>query len=146
MDIQTKEQFLKEYDEYVKKVYMGDPDKFSENCWNWLDFLSNTNIPLIQIVLVWVTDYRSFDVFHNEQKKLFSIQSTSNILSEVEDIFFGLEKVEKKYHFWDHFVFLKYGIDDSEKEKYLKDVLIYLMLIQPLTVINKAKFQRLIGL
>jgi len=95
---------------------MGDPDKFSENCWNWLDFLSNTNIPLIQIVLVWVTDYRSFDVFHNEQKKLFSIQSTSNILSEVEDIFFWLEKVEKKYHFWDHFVFLKYGIDDSEKE------------------------------
>ena len=116
MDIQTKEQFLKEYDEYVKKVYMGDTDKFSENCWNWLDFLSNTNIPLIQIVLIWVTDYRSFDVFHNEQKKLFSIQSTSNILSEVEDIFFWLEKVEKKYHFWDHFVFLKYGIDDSEKE------------------------------
>ncbi len=116
MDIQTKEQFLKEYDEYVKKVYMSDTDKFSENCWNWLDFLSNTNIPLIQIVLIWVTDYRSFDVFHNEKKKLFSIQSTSNILSEVEDIFFWLEKVEKKYHFWDHFVFLKYGIDDSEKE------------------------------
>lgn len=117
MDIGPKEQFLKEYDEHIRKILLGGVNNFSENYWNWLDFLSDTNIASVRIAFIWVTEYSSLDEFNKNQKEIFSIQSTSSLTRKEDAIWFFLSTVEEKFVFWEDFVFLRCALFNFEEER-----------------------------
>lgn len=110
MDIRTKEQFLKEYDEHITKIIMGGAHNCSENCRNWLVFLGNTKIAWVRDVLKFITKYISLDKFNEYYKEIFSIQTTTIRPDKEEILRIVISATEEKYDFLKDFVFLCYGI------------------------------------
>ena len=117
MDVQTKEQFLKEYDEHITKIDMGGARNCSKNCWDWYKFLNGTKIAGVRGVVSLLTKYSDWDEYINNFNGIFSVQITTIPPTKEEILRIVISIVEAKHHFFKDFVFLWDVIRNFEEER-----------------------------
>lgn len=106
MDIQTKEQFLKEYDKITKSVTQNNKVNFQVKFLKWFDYLQYSNIVLVKFIIDELMKYS--DCFNFSKLAREDLKSSDPFMEEKLEALRLLDKIRRKPYFIGDFLLLKF--------------------------------------
>lgn len=107
MDIQTKEQFLKEYDKLTKNVYESNEKSLPDNFSRWFSYVIHCDIPPVRLVINGLLYKKSFKALYTDAKSRIILNSSDRFIKEKREALFALNDVVKTSPLWENFRFLQ---------------------------------------
>jgi len=107
MDIQTKEKFLKEYDEFTNTLYQSGKKNFPFYLLIWFEYLQSINIGVVKFVILGFMDNPNFREMYNYLVEYLYITDSDPFLEQKKVAFSVLHEVEQRCEIWNDFKFLR---------------------------------------
>jgi len=118
MDIQTKEQFLKEYDKLTKNVNESHNKNFLVNLEKWFDNLQDSNIAPVKFIIDGFMNYSNFYYFYDHVHEYFKSNPSDPFIKEKRQVFHLVDEAVRKSDFYSDLSYLKYKLLAIKRGEY----------------------------
>jgi len=107
MNIQTEEQFLKEYDKLTKNVNESRKDNFPVNLVKWFDYLRHSNIAPVEFVIAGFMDNPNYLDMYNRFIGYINLYGSDPFIKQIKEACRVLDEVQRRtgisYHHYNFY-------------------------------------------
>ena len=115
MNIQIKEQFLKEYDKLTKNVNESRKDNFPVNLVKWFDYLEDSDIVPVKFFIAVFMGNPNFDDFYSRFSVYIFLNDSDPFIKQIKEACRVLDQVQRRSGIWNDFQLLNYTYSDIQK-------------------------------
>lgn len=103
MNIQIKEQFLKEYDKLIRIVNESRKDNFPVNLVKWFDYLEDSDIVPVKFVIARFMGNPNYDAMYRRFTGYITLNDSDPFIKQIKEACRVLDQVQRRSEIWNDF-------------------------------------------